>query len=422
MLELAEDELYNFFKVWATIFVSLSYCYTIANLTSKGFTRFFAIIPIVLLFLALPLKLTSFHLGGLTAFFIAWLANFKLLLFAFGKGPLCSNPSISFPHFLALSCFPIKIIQNPSQKNSTKSENNQNPDQKSQIKSYPSQKNSTKSENNQYPDKKSQIKSYPSQKNSTKSENKQNPDQKSDNKSYPNPRISIWNYIIKGALLALIIKIYDFKDYFHPKILWLIFFFHIYFTLELVLAFLASSARVFLGFELEPPFNEPFLSTSLQDFWGKRWNIMVTRILRPSVYLPTLEISTKLLGRTWAPLPAVMSTFLVSALMHEIIFYYLGREWPTFEVTWFFLLHGFCLCVEIIVKKLVGAKWRVPRWVSGPLTVGFVVGTGFWLFMPPLIRAGLDNRPFQEFAAVSNFVRSLKAHLSVIFAEVYELI
>ncbi|XP_057537954.1 acyl-CoA--sterol O-acyltransferase 1-like [Amaranthus tricolor] len=388
MLELAEDELHNFFKVWATIFVSLSYCYTIANLTSKGFTRFFAIIPIVLLFLALPLKLTSFHLGGLTAFFIAWLANFKLLLFAFGKGPLCSNPFISFLHFLALSCFPIKILQNPSQKNSTKSENNQNPDQKSQIKSYPFQKNSTKSEN------------------------KQNPDQKSDNKSNPNPQISIWNYIIKGALLALIIKTYDFKNYFHPKILWLIFCFHIYFTLELVLAFLASSARVFLGFELEPPFNEPFLSTSLQDFWGKRWNIMVTRILRPSVYLPTLEISTKLLGRTWAPLPAVMSTFLVSALMHEVIFYYLGREWPTFEVTWFFLLHGFCLCVEIVVKKLVGAKWRVPRWVYGPLTVGFVVGTGFWLFMPPLIRAGLDTRPFQEFAAVGNFVRSLKVQLS----------
>ncbi|KNA09900.1 hypothetical protein SOVF_149180 [Spinacia oleracea] len=139
---------------------------------------------------------------------------------------------------------------------------------------------------------------------------------------------------------------------------------------------------------------------------------MVTRILRPTVYLPTLEYSTKVVGRTWATLPAVMSTFFVSAIMHELIFYYLGRNWPTFEVTWFFLLHGLCLCVEIVAKKLVGGKWRIPRWISGPATVLFVVGTGFWLFLPPLLKAGLDTRPFQEFAAVAKFVRSLKAALT----------
>ncbi|XP_074307445.1 acyl-CoA--sterol O-acyltransferase 1-like [Silene latifolia] len=370
-LELAEDEVQNFIMVWATVFVSLTYCYIISKITQKGFTRLLAILPIIALFLSLPLKLTSFHLGGTTAFFIAWLANFKILLFAFGQGPLCSLPTISFPLFLALACFPIRIQQDPSPKTSQKSQNGTNPVHNSQNKNDPDQKTAQK------PQKK-----------------------------------SLWNYLIKAVLLALIIKIYDYNELIHPNVLWFIFCFHMYFFLELALSLFAAVVKYFSGCEIEPPFDEPLLSSSLQDFWGRRWNIMVTRILRPSVYLPTLNLSSKVIGREWASLPSVMATFLVSALMHELIFYYLGRITPTFDVTWFFLLHGFCLCVEVAIKKAVGRKWRVPRWISGPATVAFVVATGFWLFLPPLVRAGLDTRPFEEFAAGGKFVRSVKHALS----------
>ncbi|KAK4360075.1 hypothetical protein RND71_022304 [Anisodus tanguticus] len=38
--------------------------------------------------------------------------------------------------------------------------------------------------------------------------------------------------------------------------------------------------------ELEPPFDEPYKTSSLQDFWRRRWNLMVTNILRPTVYDP----------------------------------------------------------------------------------------------------------------------------------------
>ncbi|KAK9681441.1 hypothetical protein RND81_10G002300 [Saponaria officinalis] len=185
-----------------------------------------------------------------------------------------------------------------------------------------------------------------------------------------------------------------------------------YFFLELALSLFAALVKYFSGFEIEPPFDEPLLSSSLQDFWGRRWNIMVTRILRPSVYLPTLNFSSKIIGRKLAPLPSMMATFLVSALMHELIFYYLGRITPSFQVTWFFLLHGVCLCIEVAIKKYVGRKWTVPRWISGPATVAFVVSTGFWLFLPPLVRAGLDTRPFQEFAAGAKFVRTVKQALT----------
>jgi hypothetical protein len=42
-------------------------------------------------------------------------------------------------------------------------------------------------------------------------------------------------------------------------------------------AALASSA---LGLQLIPSFDEPWLSTSVGDFWGRRWNIPTASLLR----------------------------------------------------------------------------------------------------------------------------------------------
>ncbi|KAJ6984745.1 acyl-CoA--sterol O-acyltransferase 1 [Populus alba x Populus x berolinensis] len=287
-----EGEILNFIKVWISVLVSLCFCYSIRNVVPKGTKRLLSVLPVVCLFLYLPLKISSVHLGGSTAFFIAWLANFKVLLFAFGKGPLSSDPSISLPLFIALACLPIKIQQ---------------------------------------------------------------------------------------------------KD----------------FLLEILLAVGAVLARNFLGLELEPQFNEPYLATSLQDFWGCRWNLVVTSILRPTVYEPTRAIGSHLIGRKWAPLPAVFATFVVSAIMHEIIFYYLGRVRPNWEISWFFLLHGFCLTVEIALKKVLNDRWRLPKMISTMLTVGFVMSTGFWLFFPKFVEYKVDVRAFEEYAEIGAYMKNV---------------
>ncbi|KVI03012.1 hypothetical protein Ccrd_018696, partial [Cynara cardunculus var. scolymus] len=73
------------------------------------------------------------------------------------------------------------------------------------------------------------------------------------------------------------------------------------------------------GVELEPPSDEPYLSTSLQDFWGRRWNLMVTNSLRHTVY-KTLKFV--LPAKDWTTATAVMATFIVSGLMHKLLFYY----------------------------------------------------------------------------------------------------
>ncbi|KAL0363158.1 UNVERIFIED_CONTAM: Acyl-CoA--sterol O-acyltransferase 1 [Sesamum calycinum] len=346
-----EGEINTFIKVWISAYLSLCYCYFASQILPKGRHRLAAFLPVVGLFLLLPLQLHSMHLGGVTSFFLAWLATFKLLLFAFDQGPL-AIPSISLPRFLAVACLPIKLIQ-PSKSQ----ENGKNHSEKGHK--------------------------------------------------------SLLNYLIKAILFALIIKTYDYEDHIHPRIIMVIYCFHIYLSLEIILAIAAAMARSLLGAELEPQFNEPYLSTSLQDFWGRRWNLMVTRILRPTVYLPVFDWSSSILGREWAALPAVMATFIISGLMHEFIFYHLGRVKPTWEITWFFVLHGACLVVEIVVKKAVNGRWRLPRLIGTTLSIGLVMVTGFWLFFPQLLRCKADERALAELAAIGTFVKDVVRALNL---------
>ncbi|KAG6606895.1 acyl-CoA--sterol O-acyltransferase 1-like [Cucurbita moschata] len=342
-----EGEILNFIKVWLTVCISLCYCHATGKLLAPGPGRFLAVAPIVVLFFLLPLQLTSIHLGGSTSFFIAWLANFKLLLFAAGDGPLSAEPPLPLRRFLALSCLPIKILQNE--------------------KSCPN--------NN-----------------------------RSDTTLKPK---SFLNYSIKAVIVALMVKLYDYSEFIHPKVVLFIYSWHLYFLLEIILAITQFFGRNVLGIELEPQFQDPYFSTSLQDFWGRRWNLMATNILQPTVYKPSVKIAAKVIGRKWAPLPAVMATFLVSAMMHELIFYYMGRMRPNWECTWFFVIHGVALTVEIMVKKVLPEKWRLPPAVSVPVTLAFIFPTAIWLFFPQFVRLKLDVRAFEEYAALVTFVKNV---------------
>lgn len=247
-------EFRNFIKVWISVTASLCFCYYESKIVPKGSSRLFAIVPIIpviCLNLILPLSLHTLHLGISTAFFLCWLGNFKLLMFAFGKGPL-SDSSLSVSSFVALACLPIKFRRNSS-------------DHESATAATSQLLEGTK---------------------------------------------SIWNYALK--LLVLILLLGGYERYYgdqHPWAPWLIsviYGCHLYVAMEIILAVVGRLAGSILGIEIEPPFNEPYLSSSLQDFWG-RWNIMVTRILHPSVYEPVRNISTRFTGRKWAPLPAMLS-------------------------------------------------------------------------------------------------------------------
>ncbi|KAK9268773.1 hypothetical protein L1049_000535 [Liquidambar formosana] len=362
------DEIKSFIKVWITAITSLCYCYYGVAHIPRGMIRLLSLLPIFYLFTILPLNLYSFHLGAPTAFFLVWLANFKLLLFAFDLGPLSSHPPKPLLHFISIACLPIQIKQDPSPK------------------SPPNIETSPKTTNN----------TSPSSYNGTKVQRS-------------------LLLAIKVVLLASIISLYDYKQYLHPNVVLALYCCHMYLGVEIVLAMCAAPARTLLGLELEPQFHEPYLATSLQDFWGRRWNLMVTSILRPTVYDPLRRISIHILGRRWAPLPAICAAFVVSGLMHELLYYYFTRVSPTWEVTWFFVLHGVCTALEVVVKKVLTGRCRLHRAVSGPLAVGFVAVTGVWLFLPQVLRNGVHERAIGEYSILIDFVKyKLPEHLHVL--------
>lgn len=132
---------------------------------------------------------------------------------------------------------------------------------------------------------------------------------------------------------------------------------------------------------------------------------MVPAILRPAVYAPMRRVSERGMSSGWALFPGILAAFIVSGLVHELLFFYLTREMPTWEVTLFFVLHGVCTAAELAVKKktMVIQRWQLSPVLSRLLTVGFVFVTGGWLFTPQLIRSGVLERFTNEALLVVDF-------------------
>ncbi|CAH8384897.1 unnamed protein product [Eruca vesicaria subsp. sativa] len=330
----------SFIYVWGLVMVSLCYTFYVAKLVGRGTMRQILIFPVFLIFFIVPLLVSSIHLVCITAFFIAWLANFKIILFAFGRGPLYSN--LSLPVFVAVSSLPIKIQLSPK----------------------------------------------PS--------------------TLQGSREGLLNYAKKFALLVIVTKIIEYSSKLPDKaVLTLYVMLHSYFTLEVILSTVSVVVRATTNLELEPQFNKPHMATSLQNFWGRRWNLMVTGILRPTVYEPMIQLlSSGGLSRNPSQYLAVFITFAVSGLMHVLIFFYIGRLRPDWKVMWFFLINGFCTSVEIAIKKNV--KGRFPTAISRVLTIGFVMVTSWWLFFPEFKRCNLFERVFQEYVSIGAFAAGIK--------------
>ena len=219
-------------------------------------------------------------------------------------------------------------------------------------------------------------------------------------------------FIIKALLLAMILKAYDYKPNLHPYVLLGLYHCHSYLAIEIVLSLAAAPARIILGLRLEPQFNEPYLATSLKDFWGRRWNLVTVSILQSTVYEPVRNWSQHIIGSGWAsdlaPLLAVFLTFLASGLMHEVLFYYLTRMRPTWEVTSFFIVQGICVIIEVVFKrKVMTDRWRLHQAVSRILTIGFLVGTSVWLFLPQLLRNGVFDKAIMEHSIVVQELSSI---------------
>ncbi|KAJ4970196.1 hypothetical protein NE237_003295 [Protea cynaroides] len=306
-----EGDLKNIIKVWVSVFASLSYCYLIASRIPEGNFKLLSLIPIFCLFLFLPLTLSSFHLRGFTAFFLAWLANFRLFLAWLAFFLLSLDPSMPLLRFIFCQ------RENPSPLPTRKTPNS--------------------------------------------------------------PLV----YAIKVKLFAVVIRSYKYRQYVHPHIQMILYGNHIYFGME-----------VFLGM---PTFKEPHLSTSLQDFWGQRWNLMVTKIMHPTVYE----------SESVPQMVAILNTFLVSGLMHELMFFYIGCWQPSWKTMFYFALRGVTLAAEVAAKKALASRWQLHPAVSWTLTNGFVFVTISWLLISQFLRCQLDIKAISEYNAFLGFIKNV---------------
>ncbi|XP_039015384.1 acyl-CoA--sterol O-acyltransferase 1-like [Hibiscus syriacus] len=346
-----EGEMNKFVKVCLSILASLCYCHFLASKISTGKLRLISLLPIFFLFAILPFYLSQVFPTGLIALLFSWLGNFKLLLFAFDKGPLSNHPQRSLFHFIIIASLPIKIKEN---------------------KKHPFLKTP----------------------------------QIHQNSSKKDPKLPL-NWPTKVLLFAILAGVHGYKQKVHPKIVLLLYSCFVYLSIDILFGIAVGVVHATSELELEPPSDEPYFSTSLQDFWGKRWNLTVSYLLRHTVYKPVRSFFDDVLGPNWAPLPAVLAAFLVSGLMHELLFYYITRVSPTWEVTWYFVLQGACVFVEFGVKRVFSGRVRLHSAISAALTVGFVVGTAMWLFFPPLLKTGVVEKAIEECETLLDFSKVL---------------
>jgi hypothetical protein len=210
------------------------------------------------------------------------------------------------------------------------------------------------------------------------------------------PGLSLVSCAVKAAVIAVILRLYQFNSRLNLYVRHALYGVNIYCFLDLFFPCIAAAVGA-LGMETEPQFDRPYLASSLRDFWGRRWNLMVSAILRPSVYDPVRARAGNTAG--------VLASFLVSGLMHESMVYYLSLRRPNGGMTAFFLLHGVCCVAEGWSVRLWTARgWpSAPRAVATLLVVLFVAATSFWLFFPPLCKDGVEEKLLEEWAAVAPF-------------------
>ncbi|KAL6899820.1 hypothetical protein ACP4OV_006478 [Aristida adscensionis] len=310
--------------------VAMLYARLAASSIRPGLRRLLALAPVLVLLVLLPFAIPLYSIRGTAAFFLVWLGEFKLLLLAAGRGPL--HPALPPLPFVFTAALPVKLLEHRSRR----------PD---------GAKTTTTTTAAALP-------------------------------------LLLSSTAIKVAVLVVLVHLLRGKDRMHLYAAFTLYGVFTYCFLDSVLPCLAALGRA-LGMELEPQFDRPYLSASLRDFWGRRWNLMASAVLRPAVYDPVRARRGAAAG--------VLATFLVSGLMHEVVAFYLTERAPTGKLTAFFLLHGAAVCAERWCARRCAA--RPPRAVATLLVVGFVAGTAFWLFFPPLFGGGVDDLFFAEASA-----------------------
>jgi hypothetical protein len=115
-----------------------------------------------------------------------------------------------------------------------------------------------------------------------------------------------------------------------------------------------------------PLFDEPWLATSLADFWGKRWHQTLRETffifggypLQFIVYHLTEPLFGKKSAKSLGRIGLVLGTFIASGLFHALPIYAMGHGGVDHSATIFFGLQGLLLLAERAWRLATGIKVR----------------------------------------------------------------
>jgi predicted DCC family thiol-disulfide oxidoreductase YuxK len=140
------------------------------------------------------------------------------------------------------------------------------------------------------------------------------------------------------------------------------------------LFYLLSLSWRTLGINARPIMQSPVAATSLGRFWSGSWNTAFTDLMHENLFKP--------LSRAIGPRRAILSVFLVSGLLHELVISLPARGGYGLP-TAYFLLQGLGLLFE---RSQLGRRPGIGSRVRGWCYVALVAGVpAFWLFHPVFI-------------------------------------
>jgi hypothetical protein len=101
-----------------------------------------------------------------------------------------------------------------------------------------------------------------------------------------NTQLPLVSSSVKLAAIVAIALALQGKDRMHRFVAFTLYALLTYCILDFAFPCIAALGRAALRTELEPTFGRPYLSASLGEFWGRRWNLMASAVLRAAIYLP----------------------------------------------------------------------------------------------------------------------------------------
>lgn len=126
-----------------------------------------------------------------------------------------------------------------------------------------------------------------------------------------------------------------------------------------------------LRVEAAPIMDAPLRSSSVAEFWGRRWNGAFNDLALGLVFRPMARRTKVTIATLWA--------FAISGLVHETVISLPAGEGFGLP-TAYFLLQGLAVLIQ---RKSAALRGDISGWI---FTMLVVAAPAFWLFHPPFIR------------------------------------